>query len=82
MLLIYTVNLCHVSFPVVLSGKPLATLSRVIATSHDAVKLLLLLMAVIDVSLEMSLGSKALSAILVWAFMILGVISLVMSRVR
>lgn len=70
-------NLHHVSLPIVLSREGFATISRIVASRHAAVELLLLFVPVVDVSLEMCLGSEALAAVRVRAFMIFAMVSLV-----
>lgn len=65
--------------PVVLSGEAFAALSGIITARNRAVKLLLLLMPVVDVSLKMCFRAEALAAIRIRAFVVLGMVSLVMS---
>lgn len=60
--MVHAVDLGHVPLPVVLAGESLASLPRVVAARHRAVELLLLLMAVVDVPLQMRLGTEALAA--------------------
>ena len=64
------------SFPIVFAREPLAALLRVVAAWYRAMELLLLLVAIIDVSLKMSFGSKSFMTVRVRTFMIPGVISL------
>lgn len=77
--LIHVVDLGHVSLPVVFARKSFAALSGVLAIRHGTVKLLLLLVTVIDVSLEMCLGTKAFATIRIVALVILYMVTLVMS---
>lgn len=64
------------SFPIVFAREPLAALLRVVAAWYRAMELLLLFVAIVDVSLKMSLGSKSLGTVRVRTFVIPCVISL------
>lgn len=75
-------NLDHVSLPVVFSGECFAACSGIITAGDRAVEFLLLLVPVINVSLKMSLGTKALATAWVWALVVFAMISLVMSETR
>jgi hypothetical protein len=77
-LLVHVVNLGHVPFPVVFARECLASSFRIVTVGKGAVKLLLLLMAVVDVSLQVRFCSKTLATVLVRAFVLLGVVALVM----
>lgn len=74
------VNLDHVSLPIIFSGESLAARSGIIAASNRAMEFLLLLVPVIDMSLQMGLGAKALATAWVRALVVFTVIALMMSR--
>lgn len=65
------------ALPVVLSRKGFATIPRIVASRNTAMELLLLFVSVVDMSLEMCLGSEAFAAVRVHAFMILAMVPLV-----
>lgn len=71
-------NLGHVSFPVIFSRECLPSCSGVVTPLDGAVKLLLLLVPVIYVSLEMSLGAESFTAFRIRALVLFAVISLMM----
>lgn len=74
-------NLDHVSLPVVFSGECFATCSGIITAGDGAVEFLLLLVPVINMSLQMSLGAEALATAWVWALVVFAMVSLVVSKV-
>lgn len=82
LLLFNVVYLNHVSLPVILSRESLAACSRVVASSNGTVELLLLLVPVIDVSLQMSLGAKPLAAAIIRALVVFAMVSLMMPMVK
>lgn len=68
----------HVSLPIVLSRERPATAGRVVAAGYGTVKLFLLLMTVVNVSLQMRLGAEAFATARVVALMVFAMITLVM----
>lgn len=72
----------HVSLPVVFSGECFAACSGIVTARNGAVELLLLLVPVIDMSLQMSLGAEALATAWVMALVVLAMVSLVVSKAR
>lgn len=70
------VDLGHVPLPIILPGEGFTAGPGVIAALDRAVEFLLLFVAVIDMSLEMSLCAESLSACRVGAFVVLAVVPL------
>ena len=79
-MLIHVMDFRHVSLPVVLSWESLASSTGVVASLNGTMKLLFLFMPVIDMTLQMCLGTKALATCRVRAFVIFAVISLVVPK--
>lgn len=73
-------NLDHVSLPIVFSGEGFASCSGIIAAGNRTMEFLLLLVPVIDMSLQMGLGAKALAAAWVRALVVFTVIALMVPR--
>ena len=67
----------HVALPVVLPWKSFASRSRVVAALNRTVKLALLLVSIVHVTHQVSLGTKAFATCWIGAFVILAVVSLV-----
>ena len=78
--MIQSMDLGHMPLPVVLARESLAACPGVIASLHGAVKLLLFLVAIIDMSLQMSFRSKALAATSVRALVVFAMIALMVPK--
>lgn len=78
--MLHVVNLGHVSLPVVLSRERLAAQFGVVAPLNSTMVLLLLLVSIVDVPLQMSLGPETFAASRIRALMIFRMIALVVSE--
>lgn len=77
-MLCQVVNHHHMPLPVIPTSESLSSFTRKLASWHEAAKLCLYLMAIGDMTLEMSLGAKRLAAARICAVMIFAMISHVM----